>query len=940
MTNRRSHLILVGLILAALAGVAALAIPGSPAHKKVTLGLDLQGGLEVVLKGQPTKGQTLDSAALDRSVSIMRERVDKLGVAEPEIRKQGSNQIVIELAGVHDPAKAASIIGKTAQLELYDLETSLTAPSITASGNPQPSPSLHQLLSSAQSQAKNGQPEGYFAFGKNKEKSVGPAPTRAAARKQARQANLKRPFTVLAVPENTVVITCDSTEVVCPGNSGQQGGNTVAPPPPGKSYYYLFTHNPDKTAVGDVKGVPQLTGSDLKLSGTRQDFDPTTNEPVVLMQFTGSGSHKFQAVTSEEYRRGANRRIPQHFAIVLDREIRSFPQIDFTKSDLAGGISGNAEISGIKSISEAKDLALVLQTGALPVNFVQIERTDVSATLGKDSLNEAKKAALIGLLLVAIFLLLLYRFLGLVAVIGLGIYAAFLYAAILLFHVTLTLPGFAGLILTIGVAADANVVVFERIKEEVRAGKSVRAAIAAGYAKGFHTIIDANVVTLITALVLFAVATAGVKGFALMLIIGTVISLITAVAATRAMLGLLSGFSWFDNPRFMGAEGQQSAKWLQIDFMRRRHIWFAISGVIVLVGAVSLGVKGLNLGIDFKGGTQVTFKTTQPVSLTDVRSQAQDIGQNDAVIQGRGKTFGSDKYENFQMRMRSLTQANQNKLGNDLKTKYGENISIQITNVSSSFGRQIARSAIVAIIVSLLLIVLYIAVRFDLKFAGPVIVALLHDIVITVGVYSLTGREVSNATVAAVLTVLGYSIYDTIIIFDRMRENIPLMRRSSFATIANVSLWETIRRSLATTFITLLPIAALFIFGGATLKDFAFALLVGIVSGAYSSIFIAAPLLTILKEREPEFARRKGVDEPEGPEPDGGTPARRRPRLPWGGAPAPDPGTVVLEEAEQAAAAEPSPSLGELAPSPAASAEEKRERRRQRRRARPHGRAR
>ena len=940
MTNRRSHLILVGLILAALAGVAALAIPGSPAHKKVTLGLDLQGGLEVVLKGQPTKGQTLDSAALDRSVSIMRERVDKLGVAEPEIRKQGSNQIVIELAGVHDPAKAASIIGKTAQLELYDLETSLTAPSITASGNPQPSPSLHQLLSSAQSQAKNGQPEGYFAFGKNKEKSVGPAPTRAAARKQARQANLKRPFTVLAVPENTVVITCDSTEVVCPGNSGQQGGNTVAPPPPGKSYYYLFTHNPDKTAVGDVKGVPQLTGSDLKLSGTRQDFDPTTNEPVVLMQFTGSGSHKFQAVTSEEYRRGANRRIPQHFAIVLDREIRSFPQIDFTKSDLAGGISGNAEISGIKSISEAKDLALVLQTGALPVNFVQIERTDVSATLGKDSLNEAKKAALIGLLLVAIFLLLLYRFLGLVAVIGLGIYAAFLYAAILLFHVTLTLPGFAGLILTIGVAADANVVVFERIKEEVRAGKSVRAAIAAGYAKGFHTIIDANVVTLITALVLFAVATAGVKGFALMLIIGTVISLITAVAATRAMLGLLSGFSWFDNPRFMGAEGQQSAKWLQIDFMRRRHIWFAISGVIVLVGAVSLGVKGLNLGIDFKGGTQVTFKTTQPVSLTDVRSQAQDIGQNDAVIQGRGKTFGSDKYENFQMRMRSLTQANQNKLGNDLKTKYGENISIQITNVSSSFGRQIARSAIVAIIVSLLLIVLYIAVRFDLKFAGPVIVALLHDIVITVGVYSLTGREVSNATVAAVLTVLGYSIYDTIIIFDRMRENIPLMRRSSFATIANVSLWETIRRSLATTFITLLPIAALFIFGGATLKDFAFALLVGIVSGAYSSIFIAAPLLTILKEREPEFARRKGVDEPEGPEPDGGTPARRRPRLPWGGAPAPDPGTVVLEEAEQAAAAEPSPSLGELVPSPAASAEEKRERRRQRRRARPHGRAR
>ena len=289
--------------------------------------------------------------------------------------------------------------------------------------------------------------------------------------------------------------------------------------------------------------------------------------------------------------------------------------------------------------------------------------------------------------------------------------------------------------------------------------------------------------------------------------------------------------------------------------------------------------------------------------------------------------------------MKSLSEANQNKLGDDLTSRFQATNS-QITNVSSSFGRQIARSAIVAVIVSLLLIVLYIAVRFDLKFAGPVIAALLHDIVITVGVYSLTGREVSNSTVAAVLTVLGYSIYDTIIIFDRMRENIPLMRRSSFATIANVSLWETIRRSLATTFITLLPIGALLIFGGATLKDFAFALLVGITSGAYSSIFIAAPLLTILKEREPEFARRRGIDEPEGPEPDGGTPARRRPRRPWGGAPAADPGTVVLEEAEQAAAAEPTPSLGELVPSPAASAEAKRERRRQRRRARPHGRTR
>jgi SecD/SecF fusion protein len=305
------------------------------------------------------------------------------------------------------------------------------------------------------------------------------------------------------------------------------------------------------------------------------------------------------------------------------------------------------------------------------------------------------------------------------------------------------------------------------------------------------------------------------------------------------------------------------------------------------------------------------------VSLTDVRAQADDIGQADAVIQGRGKTFGNDRYENFQMRMRSLTSANQNKLDQDLVSRFDAS-SRQITNVSSSFGRQIARSAIIAIIVSLFLIVGYIAVRFDLKFAGPVIIALLHDIVITIGVYALLGREVSNATVAAVLTVLGYSIYDTIIIFDRIRENIPLMRRSSFATITNVSLWETIRRSLATTLITLLPVVSLYIFGGATLKDFAFALIVGITSGAYSSIFIAAPALAILKEREPEYARRRDLPA------DGDGRAAE----------------AVLEQAEEAAAAEPTPDLSPVAAIERVAADAKRERRRQRRRARPHGRSR
>jgi SecD/SecF fusion protein len=927
--DRRNYLILIGLIVLALVGVALMAVPGSPAEKKPTLGLDLQGGLEVVLKAVPPKGHTLTTEDLDRSIDIMRKRIDKLGVSEPEIRKQGSNQIVIQLAGVHNAADAAKLIGKTAQLEFYDLEGDLTGPSAPSLNQiyPKASASLYDLLSntSTVALADKGTPEQWYLFDAQHKTQVGPVPTeeKLKASKAYSQAikngKLPKGWRVLRVPQATAVVSCDRG---CVTTQNQ----LVAP-----TWFFLLKH----TAANAANPIPEMTGSELKLSGTRADFDPQTGAPVVLMQFTGKGKKIFHDITRREAQRGAARaaaagasganavqQYGQHFAIVLDRKIESAPYIDYDQNP--DGIPGDngAQITLGKggTIGEAKQLALVLQTGALPINFITAERTDVSATLGKDSLREAVRAAIVGLLIVALFLLFLYRFLGLVAVIGLGIYVALLYAAILLFNVTLTLPGFAGMILTIGVAADANVVVFERIKEEVRAGKSVRAAISAGYAKGLHTILDANVVTCITALVLFAVATAGVKGFALMLLIGTVLSLVTAVAATRAMLGLLAGFRWFNNAKFMGAHGQQSGKWLQIDFMKRRYLWFAISGTVIVLGVAALATKGLNLGIDFKGGTQITFKTPAPHTIGQIRSVAGLEGETDAVIQGRGSNKGAARFTAFQIRTKALTGPQLDKFGADLKDRLGAT-AIGKTTVSSSFGRQIARAAITAVLFSLLLIVIYIAIRFDFKFALPVIAALLHDIVITIGIYALLGREVTNSTVAAVLTVLGYSIYDTIIIFDRIRENIPLMRRSSFATIANVSLWETIRRSLATTFITLLPVVALYIFGGATLKDFAFALIVGITSGAYSSIFIAAPLLTMWKEREPEYARRKGADP--------GKPGAED----------------ELEDAIAAAAAEPAPGLAAVtAPDGgdgmSAAAAAKRERRRQRRRARPHGRAR
>src|SRR5690242_9719456 len=591
---------------------------------------------------------------------------------------------------------------------LFDFESDLAGPSTDANNNPVATPTLYGLLKAAQAEGGKGEPESFYLF-KNKTVTTKPkkkgakpttevkhslvsnAPTRTALLKKYGN-KVPEGFEVLPVPAHRIVVSCQAAT----GCLGASAASTTG------TYYYLMKFFPDGQPNG--KGpIPEMNGNDLVLSGTRADFGQS-GTPVVLLQFTNHGGNEFGRITKEEAQRGQTKydlagkpgtptNYAQHFAIVLDQQLESTPYIDFQQ--FPDGIQGNnAEIDlNGGSFQEAKDLALVLQTGALPVTFQQIERTDVSATLGKSSLTQAWHAALVGLIVVALFLLVLYRFLGLVAVFGLAIYSLLYYAAILLFNVTLTLPGFAGLILTIGVAADANVVVFERIKEEVRAGKSVRAAIAAGYGKGFHTILDANVVTAITALVLFLIAVASVKGFALMLLIGTVISLLTAVVATRALLHLLSGFRWFENPSFMGASGEQSWRFLQIDFMKRRYLWFGISGAIILAGAISLGIRGLNLGIDFKGGTQVTFQTHQGYTTDQIRkiAAAPDVGRPDAIVQGRGQSVNG-RYTTWQVRTRALSQSQQNAFQSDLKTKVGAFAS-GTKNVSSSFGHQIAYDA-------------------------------------------------------------------------------------------------------------------------------------------------------------------------------------------------------------------------------------------------------
>jgi SecD/SecF fusion protein len=609
---------------------------------------------------------------------------------------------------------------------------------------------------------------------------------------------------------------------------------------------------------------PALSGTEI--TNPKQETDEF-GQPTVTFNFTDRGRDAFHDVTRAIAQRGQEQAIglpgqeeaealSGHFAVVLDNEVKTRPIINFAENP--DGIDGRtgAQISGgFQSVQEAQDIATFLEIGALPVDLKLISQTQVSATLGTQALHDGIKAGVIGLILVVIFLLLFYRILGAIAVMAIGAYGVIFFALVKLIPITLTLPGIAGLVLTIGVTADSNIVIFERIKEEVRAGRSMSAAISTGYKRGISTIIDANVVTLLTAFILFVLATAGVKGFAFVLGVGTITSLLTAVVFTQALLGSMSRTKLLNSPSVLGAAPEERLRW-RFDFMGASRWFFSFSGVILIIGSLALATQQLNLGIDFESGTRIKVALVKPTDEEGVRETLETAGIDPEELQQvTDPEFGDNV---FQIQTATLEPDRVDSASKVLDEKYGIVANgFDSTSVGPTFGKQVANSALKALIFSLLVICAYIAFRFDPKFAVPVVIAIFHDILITAGVYSLTGREVTSGTIAAFLTILGYSLYDTIIVFDRIRENMPRMPRAAFSQIVNRSMSEVLTRSLATSFSTLLGVLSLLIFGGVTLQDFAFAMGVGILSGTYSSIFIASPVLTAWKEREPGFARRR-----------------------------------------------------------------------------------
>ncbi|HEV3378798.1 MAG TPA: protein translocase subunit SecD, partial [Thermoleophilaceae bacterium] len=888
MTSRARNFAILGVVALLLVLAALVIVPGTPLSKDTKLGLDLEGGIELVYEGRPTpQVPEVTPQAVDDAISTMRERVDALGVAEPEIQRSGERQISVGLPDVQDIERARQQVGTTAKLQFYDWEPNILTDTEVYSGGDglyDAALAASKLKGKAErtdvvpgsgdtpeeaDRKNNTQRDRYYLFGPDKA-PIGPdkQPVRTDPYEPSGSCQeLLAEYDAEPGPPNDYPKgTACRSELEALGPGGPPDDSRVIKVPAGVvivEQERAPNQPPQIKRFTVIEDDSELSGEDIK--NPEAGTDPNTSAPLVSMEFTDDGREAFARVTKRIAERGFNAAtlqpgVPrdqflQSFAITLDDQIVSLATIDFQENP--EGIDGRtgAQIEGVGSFDDANDLAESLRIGALPIELKLISETQVSATLGQQALDQGLAAGAAGLALTILFLIVFYRVLGLVATAALLIYAVLLFALVKLIPITLTLPGIAGLVLTLAVAADANIVMYERIKEEVRAGRSIPAAISAGYSKALRTIIDANVVTIGVAFILFTLATAGVKGFAFTLGIGTIVSLFTAVLGTSAILGSMARSRLLRRPSALGA-GPERVDFSRFDFMGKARWFFSASGVILAVGALGIAGLGINFGIDFESGTRITAPLEQPANVDDVRGALEPLGYGDAKIQ---EVEDEELGENaVQIAVPQLAPPEVSEVRQTLDEQFGvASGNFSSTSIGPTFGEQIARTALIAVIASLLLIAIYIAFRFEVKFAIPVLIALAHDLLITGGVYALTERELTTATVAALLTIMGYSLYDTIIVFDRIRENVPRMPRATFSQIANRSMSEVLTRSLATSFTVLMPVGALLLFGGETLKDFAFALLVGVASGAYSSIFIATPVLVEWKEREQVYMRRR-----------------------------------------------------------------------------------
>ena len=850
-------------------------------HKRaITLGLDLQGGIHLVMEVE-IEGMTDEDAqdAVARAQEVIRNRVDQFGVAEPTIQRQGINRIIVELPGLQDVERAKNLIGQTALLEfqlvepvedrnrlLQRISGLLAAGSDdSSSAASQADPEVVEEVEAAEgaladtASGKVGEEEAALAdstgeepvslFETGSEDAGGlfeePGEEAPGYREllpllqglgediairvedlPAVKAHLEDPRAMAVIPEDVEFLFSSKSEG-----------------PPGQRYQKLFL----------VRKKPEMTGNMIEDAQVQiSQAIEHLGQPIVALSTTDEGVRLFRQIT------GAH--IGERLAIVLDGAVYMAPEL-VTKI-----MTGRAEITGLSNEEEAKDLAIVLRAGALPAKVEVIEDRTVGPSLGRDSIAQGRVAAVISMAIVAVFMLLYYRFAGLVANIALGLNILFVFAVLAGFSATLTLPGIAGIILTIGMAVDANVLIFERIREELRSGKTVRSAIDSGYGNALSAIIDANLTTFIVGIVLYEFGTGPIRGFALTLCVGIVSSLFTALIVTRTLFELYTARERVESLS-IGPVGVLSN--LRIPFIHFRKVAMFVSAAVLAVGMVSVAaVNKLTPGIDFAGGTLLELHFEPEVPVEEIRANLRSVPVGDGT-----RDYSSSEIKQFGAPEHILIRVTESETGTDvadgikqvLKAGLGGNIADETDwvrrqeKVGPKIGEELTGAAVRAVIVSLALILVYMAWRFkQFLFGIAAVAALAHDVLITLGLLSILDIEITLAVVAAILAIVGYSLNDTIVVFDRIRENVRSgAPAGGFADTLNISINECLSRTVITSLTTLIAVAVLMTWGGEVIRDFTLTLAVGILVGTYSSVFVASPVLLAGHERSQRKERSR-----------------------------------------------------------------------------------
>ncbi|MGW4006273.1 protein translocase subunit SecD [Streptomyces nigra] len=702
----------------------------------VRLGLDLRGGTQIVLETRPGEGDS-PAEATDRTLEVLRDRIDALGVAEPSLSRSGTDRIVVELPGVQDPTEAADVLGRTAQL------------------------TFHEVLGTA----ADGDGTMAGADGPRVLKDESGQPLRLAA--------------------------------------------------------------------------AELTGKDVEEAAARLDQQGGAGWHVAL-DFKGSGDG-WARLTGEAacHPAGDARR---RVAIVLDDKVISSPQVDPSVGCGTGITGGSTQITGSFTVDEAKELALLINGGALPVPVETVEQRTVGPTLGAEAITASAWAAIVGTALTGVFIIAVYRLLGFLAVVALACYGLISYAALVALGATLTLPGLAGFVLAIGMAVDANVLVFERAREEYAARRrpSPRSSLTAGFRGAFSAIADSNITTLIAAGLLFFLASGPVRGFGVTLGIGVLASMFSALVVTRVLADPVVNRAWLRRrPRLTGIAHTGAVRdrlTLRAPrLMRHPRRWLALSAAALVLAASGIAVRGLDFGVEFTGGRLIEYGTSSPVDPDRARAALADAGFPGAVVQESGD-------QRISVRTDRLTNAEAAAVTEAVDAVGDGADKLRDETIGPSLGKELRQGALIALAVALGAQLLYLSARFRWLFGSAAVAALAHDVVILVGIFAWLGKPIDGVFLAALLTVIGYSVNDSVVVFDRVRD---LMRRkpeAPFATVAERALLQTLPRTVNTGMGAAFILTALAVFGGDSLTDFALALLIGVAVGTYSSMFTATPL--------------------------------------------------------------------------------------------------